>query len=99
MKTCTTSRLNLSHGLGFIRTTHQNKCTSYGSAHSLTTMSKYEETSTLNWVVDMASTGKQFMDRMEEYMELQDTPDFDVQQHLMELYEDLSSLYNDNNNE
>ena len=43
--------------------------------------------------------GKQFMDRMEEYMELQDTPDFDVQQHLMELYEDLSNLYNDYNNE
>ena len=59
-------------------------------------MSEYEETSTLNWVVDMAATGKQFMDRMEEYMELQDTPDFDVQQHLMELYEDLSNLYNDN---
>ena len=62
-------------------------------------MSEYAETSTLNWVVAMAATGKQFMDRMEEYMELQDTPDFDVQQHLMELYEDLSNLYNDNNNE
>ena len=62
-------------------------------------MSNIEETSTLNWVVAMAATGKQFMDRMEEYMELQDTPDFDVQQHLMELYEDLSNLYNDNNNE
>ena len=62
-------------------------------------MSEYEETSTLNWVVAMASTGKRFMDRMEEYMELQDTPDFDVQQHLMELYEDLSNLYNDNINE
>ena len=44
----------------------------------------------------MAATGRQFMDRMEEYMALQDTPDFDVQQHLMELYEDLSNLYNDN---
>ena len=62
-------------------------------------MSNIEETSTLNWVVAMAATGKQFMDRMEEYMELQDTPDFDVQQHLMELYEDLSNLYNDNINE
>ena len=62
-------------------------------------MSEYAETSTLNWVVEMASIGRQFMDRMEEYMELQDTPDFDVQQHLMELYEDLSNLYNDNINE
>ena len=43
-----------------------------------------------------ASVGCVFMDRMQEYMELQDTPDFDVQQHLMELYEDLSNLYNDN---
>tara|TARA_R100000081_G_C4749599_1_gene133610 strand:+ start:595 stop:777 length:183 start_codon:yes stop_codon:yes gene_type:complete len=59
-------------------------------------MSKAAESSTLTWVVDMAATGKQFMDRMEEYMEIQDTPDFDVQQHLMELYEDLSNLYNDN---
>ena len=57
------------------------------------------ETSTLNWAVAMACIGKQFMDRMEEYMELQDTPEFDVQQHLMELYEDLSNLYNDYNNE
>ena len=62
-------------------------------------MSEYEETSTLNWTVAMACIGRQFMDRMEEYMELQDTPDFDVQQHLMELYEDLSNLYNDYNNE
>ena len=59
-------------------------------------MSKAAESSTLTWVVEMASIGRQFMDRMEEYMELQDTPDFDVQQHLMELYEDLSNLYNDN---
>ena len=43
-----------------------------------------------------AAVGCVFMDRMQEYMELQDTPDFDVQQHLMELYEDLSNLYNDN---
>lgn len=60
-------------------------------------MSKAAEASTLTWVVDMACIGRQFMDRMEEYMELQDTPDFDVQQHLMELYQDLSNLYNDNN--
>ena len=40
--------------------------------------------------------GEDFMEIMEEYMELKDTPDFDVQQHLMELYEDLSNLYNDN---
>ena len=46
-----------------------------------------------------AMVGVQFMDRMKEYMELQDTPDFDVQQHLMNLYEDLSNLYNDNINE
>ena len=46
--------------------------------------------------VTMAYVGKVFMDRMQEYMELQDTPDFDVQFHLMELYEDLSNLYNDN---
>ena len=46
-----------------------------------------------------AAIGEQFMDRMQEYMELQDTPDFDVQQHLMELYEDLSNLYNDNIND
>ena len=45
----------------------------------------------------MAAIGAVFMDRMEEYMELQDTPDFDVQQHLMELYEDLSTLYFNNN--
>ena len=49
-----------------------------------------------NMTATMASIGVVFMDRMEEYMELQDTPDFDVQQHLMELYEDLSNLYNDN---
>ncbi len=45
------------------------------------------------------SIGAVFMDRMQEYTELQETPDFDVQQHLMELYEDLSNLYNDNKNE
>ena len=52
-----------------------------------------------NVTATMASIGAVFMDRMQEYMELQDTPDFDVQQHLMELYEDLSNLYNDNINE
>lgn len=50
-------------------------------------------------IIYNAAIGGQFMDRMKEYMELQDTPDFDVQQHLMELYEDLSNLYNDNINE
>ena len=50
-------------------------------------------------ILSFAAIGEQFMDRMEEYMEVQDTPDFDVQQHLMELYEDLSNLYNDNINE
>ena len=50
-------------------------------------------------IIYNAAIGGQFMDRMQEYMELQGTPDFDVQQHLMELYEDLSNLYNDNINE
>ena len=62
-------------------------------------MSKSAETSTMQTIIYNAAIGGQFMDRMEEYMELQDTPDFDVQQHLMELYEDLSNLYNDNINE
>jgi len=50
-------------------------------------------------IIDKAMIGDDFMEIMGEYMKLQDTPDFDVQQHLMELYEDLSNLYNDNNNE
>ena len=40
-----------------------------------------------------AKVGRQFMELMQEYMELQDTEEFDVQQHLMELYENLSNLY------
>ena len=40
-----------------------------------------------------AKVGRQFMELMQEYMELQDTDEFDVQQHLMELYENLSNLY------
>jgi len=47
-------------------------------------------------IIYNAAIGTQFMDRMQEYMELQDDDNFDVQQHLMELYEDLSNLYNDN---
>ena len=43
-----------------------------------------------------ANVGRQFMEIMKDYMELQDTDDFDVQSHLMELYEDLSNLYNYN---
>jgi len=50
-------------------------------------------------IIDKAMIGDDFMEIMGEYMELQDTPDFDVQVHLMNLYEDLSNLYNDNNNE
>ena len=57
-------------------------------------MSKYEETSTLNWVVDMASTGKQFMDIMDDYMECQqDNPNFDPRQALQDLYDDLVFIY------
>jgi len=47
-------------------------------------------------IIDKAMIGDDFMEIMGEYMELQATPDFDVQVHLMELYEDLSNLYNDN---
>ena len=47
-------------------------------------------------MINMAAVGGQFMDIMDDYMKLQDTDDFDVQFHLMELYEDLSNLYNDN---
>ena len=43
-----------------------------------------------------AKVGRQFMELMQEYMELQDTDEFDVQQHLMELYENLSNLYHYN---
>ena len=54
------------------------------------------QTITYPTIRSKAAIGEQFMDRMQEYMKLQDTHDFDVQQHLMELYEDLSNLYNDN---
>ena len=57
---------------------------------------KTMQTITYPTIRSKAAIGEQFMDRMQEYMKLQDTHDFDVQQHLMELYEDLSNLYNDN---
>ena len=56
-------------------------------------MSKYEETSTLNWVVEMASAGKQFMDIMEDFMARQQDDDFDVSTELEDLYTNLSNLY------
>ena len=47
----------------------------------------------------MAYVGKQFMDIMEDYMECQEEHGFDPRQGLYDLYEDLSNLYNDNNDE
>ena len=56
-------------------------------------MSKYEETSTLNWVVEMASAGKQFMDIMEDFMARQQDDDFDVSTELEDLYTNIANLY------
>ncbi len=47
-------------------------------------------------MINMAAVGGQFMDIMDDYMKLQDTDDFDVQFHLMDLYTDLSTLYYNN---
>lgn len=41
------------------------------------------------------ATHVQFMGIMRDYMELQETAEFDVQQHLMLLYQDLADLYED----
>ena len=60
-------------------------------------MSEYAETSTLNWVVDMACIGRQFMDIMDDYQERQDDPDFDVAVEIDDLYTALSNLYFNNN--
>lgn len=92
-KTFTTSRWTLSHGLDSTQTATRRdyKCTSYGSAQSRTQMT--------NATITAANVGMQFMEIMGDYMEIQNTDDFDVQVHLMNLYEDLSNLYNDNNNE
>ena len=57
-------------------------------------MSKYEETSTLNWVVEMASAGKQFMDIMDDYQaRQQDHPNFDPRTRLYDLYDELVFIY------
>tara|TARA_A100001201_G_scaffold106519_1_gene91123 strand:- start:188 stop:370 length:183 start_codon:yes stop_codon:yes gene_type:complete len=56
-------------------------------------MSKAAESSTLTWVVEMASLGRQFMDIMEDYMERQQDDDFDVSIELEDLYTNLSNLY------
>ena len=56
-------------------------------------MSKAAESSTLTWVVEMASLGRQFMDIMEDYMERQQDDDFDVSTELEDLYTSLSNLY------
>ena len=56
-------------------------------------MSKAAESSTLTWVVEMASLGRQFMDIMEDYMARQQDDDFDVSIELEDLYTSLSNLY------
>ena len=56
-------------------------------------MSKAAESSTLNWVVDMACIGKQFMDIMDDFYTRSDDPDFDVAVEMDDLYKDLSNLY------
>ena len=56
-------------------------------------MSKAAESSTLTWVVEMASLGRQFMDIMEDYMARQQDDDFDVSTELEDLYTSLSNLY------
>ena len=56
-------------------------------------MSKAAESSTLNWVVDMACIGRQFMDIMDDYQERQQDDDFDVSTELEDLYTNLSNLY------
>lgn len=56
------------------------------------------ETSTLNWVVEMASTGRQFMDIMEDYQERQkDDPNFDPRTRLYDLYDELVFIYDKTN--
>jgi len=50
----------------------------------------------MNMTVTMASIGAVFMDRMQEYMERQDDPDFDVAVEIDDLYTDLSNLYYNN---
>lgn len=42
-----------------------------------------------------ATVGVQFMKMMGDYVKLQDTDDFDVQIDLMNLYDDLLSLYHE----
>jgi|TARA_R100000030_G_scaffold92794_1_gene78550 hypothetical protein len=59
-------------------------------------MSKAAESSTLTWVVEMASIGRQFMDIMEDYMARQDEDIFDVAVEIDDLYKDLSNLYFNN---
>jgi monomeric isocitrate dehydrogenase len=54
------------------------------------------ESSTMQTIIYNAATGTQFMDIMQDYMECQESPTFNVQQGLSDLYEDLSNLYNDN---
>lgn len=50
-----------------------------------------------NMTATMAYVGKTFMDIMEDYMERQEEHGYDPRQGLHDLYEDLSNLYNDNN--
>ena len=52
-----------------------------------------------NATITAATVGVQFMDIMEDYMECQEEHGFDPRQGLYDLYEDLSNLYNDNNDE
>ena len=45
---------------------------------------------------DTANVGRQFMEIMQDYMECQKYPNFNVQQGLHDLYEDLANLYHYN---
>ena len=57
-------------------------------------MSKAAESSTLTWVVEMASLGKQFMEIMDDYQERQqDDPNFDPRTRLYDLYDELVFIY------
>ena len=59
-------------------------------------MSKSAETSTMQTIIYNAAIGTQFMDIMQDYMECQESPTFNVQQGLHDLYTDLSNLYHNN---
>ena len=50
-----------------------------------------------NETIKAAYVGKVFMDIMEDHMERQEEHGYDPRKGLYDLYEDLSTLYNDNN--